>query len=118
MATSFNRKNIASRRLGSGHSRDTAENGGGAVTNYYPLDPSLFTTVIITHHADDTPLLSLTNTLDDNDDLEHANVLWAQVYAGDATPYSGIQESGFTGMKITVTPTNGDVEISISQTRK
>ena len=115
MATTYNRTEIAKRKLAGSHSRDTISNGAGATTNYYSLDPSRVTSIVVTHHASDTPLVSLTNTLDSNDDLEHANVLYAQVYDGSSTPYARAQEAGFTGVKITVTPTNGDVEISISQ---
>ena len=118
MATSFKRADIARRRLADNHKRVTLTSGAGPYTKYYPLDPSSFTSIIVSHHASDTPLVSLTNTLDSNDDLENAAVLWGQVYAGDSTPYNGVQETGFTGIKVTVTPTNDDVEISITQTRK
>jgi len=118
MAQSFNRNNLKTRKLITGSHIRTATNGGGAVTYYLPLDPSSYTSAIISHHASDTPLMSLTNDVSANDDLEHADVVWGQVYAGDSTPYVGTQENGFTGMKITVTPTNGDVDISISQFRK
>ena len=118
MATSYKRRDVKIRRLGRNHNRVTLTNAGGPFTKYYPLDPSMFTSIIVSHHASDTPLVSLTNTLDSNDDLEHANVLWGQVYDGTSTPYNGVQETGYTGIKITVTPTNDDVEISISQWRK
>lgn len=118
MATSFNRRNLTSRRVATGSHTATATNGGGAKTYYFPLDPSSYTSIIIIHNSGDTPLMSLTNTLDSNDDLEHANVLWAQEYDGTSTPFNGVQPSGYTGVKITVTPTSGDVNISISQFRK
>jgi len=117
MATPYKRANIARQKIGGNQTRATYTNGGGAVDNFYPLDPSMMTSIIVTHHASDTPLVSLTNTLDSNDDLEHANVLFGQVYAGDSTPYIATQTSGFTGIEIAVTPTNGDVEVSISQFR-
>lgn len=119
MATSYKReKNIERRRLADNHQRVTVSNGAGATTNYYPLDPSSYTSIIVTHHASDTPTIDLTNTLDSNDDLEHANVLWGEVYDGASTPYLGVQETGFTGVKLTTNPSNGDVELSITQFRK
>ena len=119
MATSFNRRNLISRGVATGSHVRTATNGGGAKTYYLPLDPSSYTSVIINHHASDTPLMSLTNTLDNNDDLEHANVVFIQEYDGTNTlGFNAVQPRGYTGIKITVTPTNADVDISISQFRQ
>ena len=115
MATSFNRVEIARQKLANVVIAETLANGGGPFTKYYALDPSRSTSILITHHASDTPLVSTTNTLDSNDDLEHANVLWGQTYDGTSTPYNVGDSRGLTGIKVTVTPTNGDVDISIIQ---
>ena len=118
MATSYNRADLARQRKVQNGNRVTLTNGAGPFTKYYPLDPTWDTTVIITHHASDTPLMSFCASLDSNDDLENAEVLYAQQYAGDSTPFSGVQPAGFTGMKITCTPTNADVEIEFMQSRR
>ena len=115
MATSFNRAEIARQKLAQEVVRETLSNGGGPFTRYYALDPSRPTSIIVSHNAGDTPLVSVTNTVDSNDDLEHANVLYGQVYDGTSSPYVKGDSRGLTGMKVTVTPTSGDVEISITQ---
>lgn len=115
MPTSFNRIEIVRQKLAGRIVRDIFANGGGAIDNFYALDPSRVTSIIITHNAGDTPLVSVTNTLDASDDLENAAVLFGQIYDGTSTPFIAGDSKGLTGLRIQVTPTSGDVEVSIIQ---
>lgn len=121
MPTSYNRIELGRQKRVRPISIDTnqqsAENGAGAKTYFYALDPGFSTSIIVTHNAGDTPLVAVTNTLTTTDDLEDASVLFAQVYDGTSTPYLAGDSRGLTGVRITVTPTSGDVDISIMQYR-
>jgi len=121
MPTSFSRVELGRQKRVRPVSDDTGQTvmveDAGAKTFYYPLDPGFTTSIIVTHNASDTPLVAVTNTLTTTDDLENASVLFAQVYDGTSTPYLAGDSRGLTGVRITATPTEGDVNISIMQYR-
>jgi len=92
--------------------------GATAETLVIPLDPTQITTVQMSHHATDTPTVNVTATIPDADDLLDASVDWAEVYDGASTPYLATDDRALIGMQIVANPANGDIRISVFQTRR
>lgn len=96
------------------NTEETLTNGGGAQTAYIPIAPDKVVTVQATLNSSDTMTISVTNQY--NADLEDASINWVERYSGSVDQLLFL-EAGVTGVKVESTPTNADVDVSVTQVK-
>lgn len=92
-------------------------NGGGPFVEYYPLEPTLQTSINIDHHASDNVEVAVTNAVPSDGEAETILAKSWRVVYDDTTPteYFAGDDRILTCARVTTTPTNDDVIVNITQ---